>query len=141
MSQWFWSGRSERDAQVSPCLRVGSLGHELPKPPKDRAELVVSQRPDEDAAGLGSPRLRPHPQQGREVSAVTSDEDALLSGGERQDLRVSEALQVRSFGQRQHVVTIVAQRTSDASTRQVRIEKQAHSPLRVLVGDVDERVE
>lgn len=88
----------------------------------DLGELAVVERPDEYQSGVGPLGFRPFACERREVAAVARDADPLLGRGEREHLRVGQSLESRVLGEREHVVTAVAQPGCDAA-REVRVEQ------------------
>ena len=63
---------------VAPVLRPWPLPEQPLDAADDRAELMVAERPDEDATGVFAPSLGPLAEDRREVAAVPGHEDALL---------------------------------------------------------------
>ncbi len=119
-------GGSEGDRQVHPGRLIRSLVQQVPKPLKDRSELVVPKGPDEDAAGVRPARLGPVPKERSEVTTVAGDEDPPLRNCERQHFWIGESLELGPLTQRPHVVAVVAQWAREATTRQVGVKQQAH---------------
>ena len=93
----------------------------------DSPELVVAQRPDQDAACMRTTPLGPLPQDRREVAAVASDENAMLGGREREHLWIGEPFERLLLCQRDHVVTPPAERFRHVSRREVCVEQELHA--------------
>ena len=58
---WPPSVESQCDGEIAPLIRIGTIAQELGDAGDDGAELVVAERPDEDAAGVMPARLGPFP--------------------------------------------------------------------------------
>lgn len=119
----------ERDRDVPQTRLPRSLMQQASEPLEDRAKLVKPERPDEDAPGVRSAALGPLPEQRCDVAAVARHENSVLGCRQCQHVGVGEALEIGSLAQRSHVVAIPTQGASDASTRQVGVEEQAHREL------------
>jgi len=96
----------------------------------------MSERPDQDAAGVVAISLGPLPQQRSKVPSVAGDEDAGLLGGQLEHLRVIQRTQRGVGGEAQHVVAALLEGTADAFGRQVGVEDETQSSG---FHDVDER--
>jgi hypothetical protein len=102
--------------------------NELPFDSSDNlGEPAVIEGPYQNEAGVTSPGLSPFACQWGKVAAVASYEYALLRGRQPKDLRIWQSLEDLIFGQCQHVVVCVAQRSRDPARREVRIEQQTQA--------------
>ena len=106
-------------------LGVGPVVEQPGDAADDRSELVVGERPDQDAAGVMAVRLGPLSKQRREVAGVACHEDPSLLGGELEDLRVIQRAERRVGREAEHVVAALGEWSADALGRQVRIEQEA----------------
>lgn len=113
---------SERDGEISPLVRVGIFTQESRDAGDDRSELVVSERPDQDAAGVMTAVFAPFPQQRGEVAGVAGKEYAILAGSQFQYLRIVERTECRVGREAQNVVTVFVERRTDPFWRQVGVE-------------------
>ena len=69
--------RSKGDRQVEPLLSLWMIAQQAGHSGDGRAELVVSEGPDENAASVVATRFVPLPQQRSEVARIASHEDAV----------------------------------------------------------------
>lgn len=88
---------------------------------------------------MRSLRFGPLARKRREVAAVTGYEDASLGCGQLEHLGIGETLVGRVFGERKHVVLVLAQPQRDAPRREIRIEQQAQTQL-CRRRELDERI-
>lgn len=86
------------------------ISQESADPADDRPELMVTERPDQDAAGVVTVLLAPRPQQGSEVTGIAGDEDTVLLGRELQHLRIVECAECRVGREAENVVAIFLER-------------------------------
>lgn len=104
----------------------------------DRAELVMVQGPDEDAARVVATCLGPLAKQRGEVAGVPGDEDACFGGGELEHERVVERTEPGVGGKAEHVVAPLFEGRADPFRGQVGVEEQTQ---RSGPDDLDEREE
>lgn len=95
-------------------LRVGVVIEEPGDPADDRPDLVMSERPDQDAAGVVAICLCPLPEQRCEVPGVARHEDPGLLGGQLEHLRIIQRSQGGVRGEAHDVVAASLEGTSDA---------------------------
>lgn len=95
-------------------LGVGTISEELCHAVDDGGELVVVERPDQDAAGVAAIGFGPLSEQGSEIPRVAGDQDAILLSREFEDLRIIESPQRSIGGQAQDVVAALFEGGPDA---------------------------
>lgn len=117
---------SQRNREVSPLFCIRAVGEQADNALDDRTELVVAERPDQDAARVVAVGFSPFSEQRREVSGVARHEDALFSGGKFEHLGIVQGTEDGVRCQVQHVVVASLEGGADALGRQVGIEEQAH---------------
>lgn len=66
---------SQGEGEITPLLGIGTGLEQPAHTLHDRAEVVVAERPDQNAPGVMTVGLSPLPQQRREVSRVTGDQN------------------------------------------------------------------
>lgn len=96
-------------------------------PGDDRGELAVVECPYENQAGVRSLGFGPFTRDWCEVAAVARDQYASFGCGKLEHVRVGESLEGRVFGERQHVMTCLAQLGRYSARGQVCVEQQAQA--------------
>ena len=104
---------SQSDREVPPVRGVGTFGQEPGNASDDWAELVMPERPDQDAAGVVATGFGPLAQQWSEITGVARDEDAVLFGGEFQYLGIVERAEGRVGREAENVVTLLREGSTD----------------------------
>jgi hypothetical protein len=95
-------GAVEDRRELPPCHLIGAQLEPAPDAADDEAERAGVDAVDENHARVGALGGGPFAQDAREVGDVVGDEDALLAGGEREDLVVVEARERRFLVERAH---------------------------------------
>jgi len=119
-------GPSQEQREIGPVGLLRTSRQRLRDPVEDRAELTMVDADDDRAARVHPSRLGPAPRDHGEVLDVERDEQPSFVRGERQQLLVGEAVELALLVRGAHVVAGATQRTGDAWTRDVRVEKQLH---------------
>lgn len=109
-------------------------------PGDDRGELTVVERPYEDQAGVRSLGFGPLARDRCEIATVACDQHTPFGCGELEHVRVGESLEGRVFGERQHVVAVLAQWGGYSAWGEVGVKQQAQARL-CRGGELDKGVE
>lgn len=121
---------SERNGDIAPLLLSRALPQLTFDAREDLGELAVVECPDEDDASVWASGFGPLARERREVPAVARDEHALFRCGQLEHLRVGKSLEGGVFGQREHVMAVLAQLRGDGARGEIRVEQQPQGYLR-----------
>lgn len=109
-----------------PGSRVGPIGEKALDSRHDFANLVMSKRPDENAASVRAAALCPLANDRHEVAAVSGHQDPPLRSSELDHPAIIQPFQRRMLPQAEDIVPCIPQRHTHTGRRKVRVQQEPH---------------